>query len=528
MPLRTLVRRTAISSLLLAGAASSVLADAQIGSSAIHWDADPALRYTLTVSGGGQVERYVFDTGEPASLGLIDADGEILSDGSYTWQLVGAPEITDGDRQAFHQGKRAVAQGTTESGSFSIAQGAFVVPTTTAGDRDTLSLTKVQQIEDDLSVKGSACIGFDCTSLESFGFDTLRFKENNLRIGFIDTSEEPTFPSNDWQIHINSPSNGGANYFAIVDDTADQTPFLIEAGARDNAIYVDDAGQVGLGTATPARSLHLLEGNTPGLRLEQDGSSGFAAQIWDVAGNETNFFVRDVTANLLPFVIEPGAPRDSLRIMADGSVALGTSNPVGRLHLENAPATDADDMVVTDQGYIGLGTTDPRRPLHIVADGNPHVAFEHSTAAVRWNVGTNSSGGFIVSQGNTGGKELEIDPAGNITFRKGSQVLATLDANGNLTTNGTLTTAGNTCGGGCDKVFQPGYKLESIEDHAESMWKNSYLPAVGPTVENGDWNLSEKTGGMLNELEKAHIYIEQLNAKIGELSQRLERLETSR
>ena len=37
-------------------------------------------------------------------------------------------------------------------------------------------------ILDDLIVDGSACIGLDCVDGEAFGFDTLRLKENNLRI----------------------------------------------------------------------------------------------------------------------------------------------------------------------------------------------------------------------------------------------------------------------------------------------------------------------------------------------------------
>ena len=46
--------------------------------------------------------------------------------------------------------------------------------------------TKDFLIIDDLIVDGSACIGFDCVNGESFGFDTLRLKENNLRIKFDD------------------------------------------------------------------------------------------------------------------------------------------------------------------------------------------------------------------------------------------------------------------------------------------------------------------------------------------------------
>jgi hypothetical protein len=37
---------------------------------------------------------------------------------------------------------------------------------------------------------------------------------------------------------------------------------------------------------------------------------------------------------------------------------------------------------------------------------------------------------------------------------------------------------------------------------------------VGPTPEDGPINISQKIGGMLNELELAHIYIEQLHKQV--------------
>src|SRR5882672_5192780 len=52
-------------------------------------------------------------------------------------------------------------------------------------------------IADDLIVQGSTCTGLDCVNNESFGFDTLKLKENNLRIFFEDTSVSAGFPSND-------------------------------------------------------------------------------------------------------------------------------------------------------------------------------------------------------------------------------------------------------------------------------------------------------------------------------------------
>lgn len=60
------------------------------------------------------------------------------------------------------------------------------------------------------------------------------------------------------------------------------------------------------------------------------------------------------------------------------------------------------------------------------------------------------------------------------------------------------------------------YTVPSIEDHANAMWTNKYLPAIGPT-RNGPTNVNAKLTGMINELEHAHIYIDQLNSRVKEL-----------
>jgi len=62
-----------------------------------------------------------------------------------------------------------------------------------------------QVIADDLIVQGSNCVGLDCVNNESFGFDTLRLKENNTRIKFDDTSASPGFPANDWTLSATPP-----------------------------------------------------------------------------------------------------------------------------------------------------------------------------------------------------------------------------------------------------------------------------------------------------------------------------------
>jgi hypothetical protein len=195
-----------------------------------------------------------------------------------------------------------------------------------------------QVILDDLIVAGSACIGQDCANGESFGFDTIRLKENNLRIKAQDTSTSASFPTNDWQITFNDSANGGQNKFSIDDVDGGRTPFTIEASAPSHSLYVDNSGRLGLGTNNPVVDIHVKSGNTPTNRFEQDGTSGFGAQIWDVAGNEANFFIRDASnGSTLPFRLFPGAPSNAITIEAStGDVGLGTTSPDARLDIEDA------------------------------------------------------------------------------------------------------------------------------------------------------------------------------------------------
>jgi hypothetical protein len=183
-------------------------------------------------------------------------------------------------------------------------------------------------IPDDLIVQGSACVGLDCVDGESFGFDTLRLKENNTRIKFDDTSTSSGFPNNDWQLTANDSASGGLNKFSIENTTVGTIPFTVVGPAPTNSLFVASTGKVGLRTATPLLDLHITTGDTPAQRLEQTTASGFSAQTWDIGGNEANFFVRDLTGgSRLPFRIRPGAPTSSIDINASGNVGVGTASP---------------------------------------------------------------------------------------------------------------------------------------------------------------------------------------------------------
>jgi hypothetical protein len=356
-----------------------------------------------------------------------------------------------------------------------------------------------QVILDDLIVDGSACIGFDCVNGESFGFDTIRIKENNLRIRAQDTSSSASFPTNDWQITFNDSANGGQAKFSIDDIDGGRTPLTIEAGAPSHSLYVDDGGRLGLGTSIPVVDIHVKSGNTPTLRLEQDGSSGFTPQTWDVAGNEAGFFVRDATnGSTLPFRIRPGASSSALVIAADDNVGVGVLSPsAGNAASRFLEVKDSTSASLVVDGGDGAG------------EFGEFLLEENNNA--RWSFGYNANDNrfYIFNYTNTRQDISIADATGIVTIENG------------LVVNGGCT--------GCDAVFQPDWELESIKDHAEYMYENSYLKGVGPTPEGQtSIDVFQKTTGILQELEKAHIYISQLNETISTLEERLNKLETSK
>ena len=308
----------------------------------------------------GQVEVFDFKQGRTPALNLQDLGSRM--DGTYQWEMVLDANVPENVRKQLDAArasndvaaaakimKDAGLEGRIESGAFTVSNGMIVTPDRTEGKgREVVVNARPGQVEtldqvipDDLIVQGSLCVGLDCVNNENFGFDTIRLKENNLRIHFDDTSTSAGFPANDWRLIANDSASGGSSKFSIEDSTSAKTPFTITAGAATNSIFADSTGRIGLRTSTPVLDLHINTSNTPAIRLEQNNSGGFTAQTWDIGANEANFFVRDVTGgSKLSLRIRPGAPTSSVDISADGDVGIGTGSPENKLHVFGSSASD--------------------------------------------------------------------------------------------------------------------------------------------------------------------------------------------
>jgi len=185
---------------------------------------------------------------------------------------------------------------------------------------------------ENVSIDGSLCAGLSCIQGETFGEDLLKLKETKIRVKFEDTTTSVGFPTNDWEILINDLVNGGDEYFAIKDTTHSRTPFRIDAGAANNSLYIDDDGNIGLGTSVPVTPVHIVDDIGPTLRLETSGVIS-PPYVWDIRASATTFRISDVVTGFSPIQIKGGAPNVSLVISGDGNVGLGTYLPQRTLHV---------------------------------------------------------------------------------------------------------------------------------------------------------------------------------------------------
>ena len=368
----------------------------------------PHAGLTITISApDGQVFRKEFQGGV-ADFRLTDEKGERLADGQYIYELRVTPPISSEVKETLAAARAKgndekvqrdlvrrgalPAQPLVVSGGFAILNGSVIVPgALEEGGSASVAQPRVSRpatgtaassfrpntgaaiiglrrhhpvvnpffdfvIADDLIVQGSACVGLDCVDGESFGFDTIRVKENNTRIQFDDTSVSAGFATNNWQLRANAQGSGGESFLGIVDQGAtgnSETGTIVvqvDAGASANSLRVSNVGRIGNKTATPVLDFHTNTSNTPAIRLEQNNSGGFTAQTWDIGANEANFFVRDVTSgSRLPLRIRPGAPTSSLDIAASGNVGIGTGSPTtARLVIDGTSGATGLDLSSDD------------------------------------------------------------------------------------------------------------------------------------------------------------------------------------
>ncbi|MDM8166654.1 hypothetical protein [Roseovarius sp.] len=280
----------------------------------------------------------------------------------------------------------------------------------------------------------------------------------------------------DWRLSANESTTFGADAFFLTDVTSGTNPFWVTGGAPSNALYVASTGDIGLGTSLPQADLHILGSNLAKLRME---TSLGGLRTWETGVSGAGYWVGDVTAGTTPLVVEGNVPSNTLYLDATGNVGIGTSSP-------DAP------FEVSDSNTFSF--------FRITAENAP----------------VNRSVDITFTQGPLTTGEMRY----NIVDGDGPEMR--LNADGDMVLDGTLTTSGS-CSVGCDAVFGADYPLPSIEEHHAQTLALGHLPNVGPTRDGEPWDVTDKMGRILNELEHAHLYIAELEARDRLTQARLDR-----
>lgn len=348
---------------------SSKIVDVTIGTQGVQFR--PNIQYrqlsvTFSTPNGAIFTKTFSASGiEFASLSEITSDA--IEDGVYNYEAV---LTVDGEEE----------KDVTHSGYFRVINGQAVTPReSTSGSDEELSNTQ-EHINETLYVTGNLGIGLDMADGTAMLFDTLLMKDNFCQIRFDDTSSLAGFPNNDWILKANDVGNGGADYFAIVDDTNDTVPFTIQADAPTNTLYLDSQGDVGIGTATPSSNLHILDTGSAYFKLERSTGAQvemYAGSTSGYLGTRDNFPFRFITNSIYRMTID-----------SDGDVGIGLTSPSYKLHVAGGAYCNGTNWVdASSRDYKeNIADLSDLDALHVLKNLNP-VTFNYKTKTDDSNVG---------------------------------------------------------------------------------------------------------------------------------------------
>lgn len=319
-----------------------------------------------------------------------------------------------------------------------------------------------------------------------------QFPEADLHIAAGNTAtlrlEKTGFLARSWDIL------GGSLSFEVKDVATQNRPFRINGSAPSNRIVLSGSGNVGVGEGFPERALHVTSSDTPTLRLDQDGAGGPPEQVWDIGGNEANFFVRDAGTDRLPFRIRPGAPDNALYVAANGEIGIGIPDPNAALHIRRNQPDNVAHLILQN-----------RR-----ANGRAEIWFEDDKTptdndALRMQLNGDV---FNISFNGTGGAELAVTKVGDVRIQRGNLIVP----NGGVIVGGQSLDVP-------DYVFASDYDVMPLSAVQAFIDQHSHLPYVPSAndIQTGGLNMAEMQMGLLRTVEELTLHTLEQGALINTL-----------
>jgi len=426
----------------------------------------------------------------PIAWHLNDSQGKALADGRYSFEVRFLSGVSSDELEPSEARERS----KVINGGFSIKNGVVnTIRRPSIPQADVADLRKPMQKDfakaydyTFLAVSDKIAVGLDGSEVPGAELHMQQAGGADILLEERDTSSWPAGTiEGQWRIA------GRDTLFTIGHDpnnsSNERENIVIEEGAPQNQLYLDSTGRIGFGTSTPGADFHFVSVDGR-MRIEDPDDSTW--DLVEISGDMHLALVATDTGDSLG---------TKFSFDGDSKFGLGVSSPTAGLHMYR---NDGLARVIVHEGN---GVSALRTQFHMINNGPVNTQHETGNAVWRQQFQDNA---YALTRDGTGGNEMTI-----------------IAGSGNMTIRGSLFTGGPSCGSGCDAVFDPDFDLESIEEHATAMWSAGYLPAIGSTLPNEPINMTEKMGGVLNELEKAHIYIEQLHQELAQQKEQLQRLE---
>jgi len=232
----------------------------------------------------------------------------------------------------------------------------------------------------------------------------------------------------------------GTNDTVFSSNICSNSPLRLQAPAGTTRMYIDDlSGDVGLGTATPARNLHIFrnDNTSVGLRIDNPnvggaaqeridfGSSGLANISVFGASNRMSI-VNNRTSGAVEFEVG-GTQR--LFISNGGNVGIGTTGPAKKLEVIgsikgdtvfsnvlssnsplrlNAPAATTRMFINDANGNVGIGTTSPVAKLQVAAGSGEGLPGTVAGLLVNNNASAGDAAAVTIIAGSSGVASLAL------------------------------------------------------------------------------------------------------------------------
>ena len=211
-------------------------------------------------------------------------------------------------------------------------------------------------------------------------------------------SGEPGFEVDTLRLKIGDGTTAwsGLNYIGLAGTgTSGYLPKFNSSQGVSNSLIFDNGTNIGIGTTTPSRNLHVI-----GTGLFDSLNIGGTP----IGGTSIPFFTRSTTNSASDYLlfIENSSYNPILDVRGDGNVAIGNVGGAGFSHRLVVKGSTSNSSVAAlsvinsentsilfarNDGNVGIGTASPLSRLHITSTGNNDTILEYTNSTAGFNSG---------------------------------------------------------------------------------------------------------------------------------------------